>query len=55
MKNQNIKKAILESVELLKINEFDKIKGKIDGALKAGTERNVGHEYLKLVVGKIYP
>ncbi len=44
-KNQNIKKAIIESVELLKVNDFDRIKGKIDGALKAGTERNVGHEY----------
>jgi len=44
-KNQKLKKAILESVDMLKAGEFDSIKTKIDEAMKAGSERSVGHEY----------
>jgi replicative DNA helicase len=44
-KNQLLKAAIMESVELLKRGEFDQIKLKIDEAMKAGLERSIGHDY----------
>jgi hypothetical protein len=44
-KNQVMKNAILESVDLLKAGQFDNIKAKIDYALKAGTDKNIGHIY----------
>ena len=44
-KNQALKKAIVESVELLQVGEFDQIKVKIDEAMKAGVEKNLGHDY----------
>jgi len=45
-KNQNLKNAIVKSVDLLKSGEYDSIKSLIDDAMKAGAERNLGHEYL---------
>ena len=45
-KNQKIKGAILKSVELLKIGKYDEIKLSIDEAMKAGADRNIGHEYI---------
>lgn len=44
-KNQKLKNAILDSVELLKIGKYDEIKANIDNAMKAGSDRNIGHEY----------
>ena len=44
-KNQEIKKAIIDSVELLNRGDYDSIKTKVDNALKAGVEKDVGHEY----------
>jgi len=44
-KHQKIKSAISESIDLLKNKQFDTIKSKFDDALKAGLERNIGHEY----------
>lgn len=44
-KNQKMKVAILESVDLLKAGKFDSIKKKVDSALKAGADKDVGHEY----------
>ena len=44
-KNQEIKKAIVNSVELLNNGDYESIKALVDNALKAGLERNVGHEY----------
>lgn len=44
-KNQTIKAAILDSVDLLKGGRYDEIKNIIDTALKAGTDKNVGLEY----------
>ncbi len=44
-KNQKLKGAIVESVNLLESGEFDAIKVKIDEAMKAGGDRNIGHEY----------
>lgn len=45
--NQQLKKALLESVDLLGQGKFDDIRYKIDKALKAGQEKNIGHEYEK--------
>jgi len=44
-KNQTLKGAIMESVNLLQLGEYDSIKEKIDTAMKAGAERDIGHEY----------
>ena len=44
-KNQTLKAAIMESVNLLQLGEYDSIKDKIDTAMKAGAERDIGHEY----------
>jgi replicative DNA helicase len=45
-KNQKLKSAILESADLLKSGEYEKIKHAVDEALKAGMERDDGHDYL---------
>ena len=45
-KNQVIKSAIMESVELLDNQKYDEIKGVIDTAMRAGVERDIGHEYI---------
>ena len=44
-KNQTFKNAILESVGLLEEGKFDIIKSKIDDAMKAGQDTDIGHEY----------
>ena len=44
-KNQTLKAAIMESVNLLQQGEYDSIKEKIDTAMKAGSERDIGHQY----------
>ena len=46
-KNQQLKKALLNSVDLLNSGDFEAIRGLIDNALKAGAEKNIGHEYIK--------
>lgn len=46
-KNQQLKKALLSSVDLLKAGDFDGIKFLVESALKAGNDKNVGHEYNK--------
>jgi len=44
-KNQCIKRAILDSVELLNKGQYESIKATIDQAMKAGADKEVGHEY----------
>tara|TARA_Y100000593_G_scaffold67593_1_gene124261 strand:+ start:1521 stop:2582 length:1062 start_codon:yes stop_codon:yes gene_type:complete len=45
-KNQTLKNAIIESVDILENNgDYESIKNLVDNALRAGTERNLGHEY----------
>lgn len=46
-KNQQLKKALLTSVDLLKAGDFDGIRYIVDNALKAGNDKNLGHEYIK--------
>jgi hypothetical protein len=45
-KNQIMKNAIMQSVELLETQQYDDIKGIIDKAMTAGMERDIGHEYI---------
>ena len=46
-KNQQLKKALMSSVDLLKAGDFDGIRFIVDNALKAGQDKNLGHEYAK--------
>ncbi len=46
-KNQSLKTALLNSVDLLNDGNFDDIRNLINGALQAGTAKDLGHEYLK--------
>ena len=45
-KNQTLKSAILESVDMLENKNYDGIKSIIDDAMKAGTTRDLGHDYI---------
>ena len=46
-KNKQLKKALLSSVDLLKAGDYDSIKYMIESAMKAGQDKNIGHEYKK--------
>jgi replicative DNA helicase len=46
-KNQEMKQAILNSTDLLKAGDFDGIRNTIEKAMKAGMDKNIGHEYNK--------
>jgi len=47
-KNQTLKNAIIQSVEIMESKgDFEQIKRLVDDALNAGTERNIGHEYVE--------
>ena len=46
-KNQQLKKALLSSVDMLQAQDYDSIRAIIDSALKAGADKNLGHEYVK--------
>ena len=46
-KNQQLKKALLSSVDLLNAGDYESIKFLIESAMKAGQDKNVGHEYSK--------
>lgn len=47
LKNQQLKKALLSSVDMIKIGDYDSIKYMIESAMKAGQDKNIGHEYKK--------
>ena len=46
-KNQKLKNAIMQSVDFLKGGQYDSIKRIVDDALKAGTARDMGHDYAR--------
>ena len=46
-RNQQLKKALMSSVDMLKAGDFEGIRYLVEGALKAGQDKNVGHEYIK--------
>jgi replicative DNA helicase len=45
-KQQKLKRAILNSADHLNHGNYEAIKHEIDEAMRAGVERNLGHEYL---------
>ena len=45
--NQQLKKALLTSVDLLNAGDYDSIRNLVDNALKAGGDKNLGLEYSK--------
>jgi replicative DNA helicase len=44
--NQNLKNVIVQSVDLLKSGNYDKIKELVDAAMKVGVETDLGMEYV---------
>lgn len=46
-KNQQLKKALMQSVDLLKMGSYDDIRNLINKALKSGQDKNIGHAYEK--------
>jgi replicative DNA helicase len=46
-KNQELKTALLQSADLLNTGDYDGIRSIVEKALKAGMDKNIGHEYLK--------
>ena len=46
-KNQTLKTAIMNSVDLLERHDYDGIKTTIDAAMKAGTTKDLGHDYVE--------
>jgi replicative DNA helicase len=45
--NQKLKNALLNSVDKLKLGDYEGIRQEIHNALKAGADKNIGHEYSK--------
>ncbi len=51
-KNQEIKRAIMDSVNLLKMGNYDEIKSKMDSAMKAGADTDIGLDYVHDVASR---
>ena len=45
-RNQVMKNAIMDSVDLIEVGQYDQIKKIVDEAMKAGSDRDLGHEYI---------
>ena len=45
-KNQTLKNAIIKSVDLLQHGKYEDIKSLVDEAMKAGTAKEIGHDYI---------
>lgn len=46
-RNQNLKQVIIQSVDLLKAGNYDKIKDLVDKAMKVGIDSDLGVDYLE--------
>jgi len=53
-KNQTLKNAIIRSVDLLEQHEYSEIKVLVDEAMRAGVERNYGHDWKKDIEKRIF-
>lgn len=51
--NQNMKKAILKSVEYLETGNYDGIKKTIDDARKIGSSKDIGHVYEDMIDDRV--
>ena len=45
-RNQVMKTAIMNSVDLIEVGQYDQIKKLVDNAMKAGQDRDLGHNYI---------
>ena len=45
-RNQVMKRAIMDSVDLIEVGQYDQIKKIVDEAMKAGSDRDLGHDYI---------
>ena len=45
-RNQVMKQAIMDSVDLIEVGQYDQIKKIVDNAMKAGSDRDLGHDYI---------
>jgi replicative DNA helicase len=45
-RNQVMKNAIMDSVDLIEVGQYDQIKKIVDEAMKAGSDRDLGHDYI---------
>ena len=45
-RNQVMKHAIMDSVDLIEVGQYDQIKKLVDNAMKAGADRDLGHDYI---------
>jgi len=45
-RNQVMKTAIMDSVDLIEVGQYDQIKKLVDNAMKAGQDRDLGHDYI---------
>ena len=45
-RNQVMKQAIMDSVDLIEVGQYDQIKKIVDAAMKAGSDRDLGHDYI---------
>ena len=52
-RNQNLKEVIVQSVDLLKAGNYDKIKELVDRAMKVGVESELGHEYIEDYIKRV--
>lgn len=53
-KNQKLKQAIMASVDYLQGGNYEQIKLVVDEAMKAGMERNLGHDYFEEVEHRMH-
>jgi replicative DNA helicase len=52
-RNQNLKEVIVQSIDLLKAGNYDRIKELVDRAMKVGVETDLGHEYIEDYIKRI--
>jgi replicative DNA helicase len=52
-RNQNLKEVIVQSVDLLKAGNYDRIKELVDKAMKVGVESDLGHDYILDYVSRV--
>lgn len=52
-RNQNLKEVIIQSVDLLKAGQYDRIKDLVDKAMKVGVDADLGSDYVQTFEDRI--
>ncbi len=52
-RNQNLKEVIIQSVDLLKAGQYDRIKDLVDKAMKVGVDADLGSDYVQTFIDRI--